>query len=323
MKTVTVSKPGGPEVLQITETEIPILRKNEVLIEVHAAGVNRPDISQRQGTYPPPADASPILGLEVSGVISKVGENSKWKVGDKVCALTPGGAYAEFCAVPDSHCLPIPHGLTFEEAAGIPENYFTVWSNVFMVAQLQPNENFLVHGGTSGIGTTAIQLAKAFGAKVFTTAGSAFKCDTTLLLGATQAINYKEKDFATEFKTESKSMNVILDMVGGDYTPKNIECLAPHGRIVQIATLNGHETKIDLRKIMAKRAVLTGSTLRPRSIEEKAAIARELLQHVWPLLESKKIKVLVDQVYPLTEVQKAHEHIESSRHIGKIILRVK
>jgi NADPH2:quinone reductase len=199
MKTVSFKKTGGPEVLEITESEIPILRKNEVLIEVFAAGVNRPDIAQRSGNYPPPPDASPVLGLEVSGVIHQIGENSRWNVGDKVCALVPGGGYAEFCAVPESHCLPIPHGLTFEEAAGIPENYFTVWSNVFMVAQLQANENFLVHGGTSGIGTTAIQLAKAFGAKVYTTAGSNFKCDAALLLGATQAINYREKDFAVEF----------------------------------------------------------------------------------------------------------------------------
>jgi NADPH2:quinone reductase len=263
MKIVSFRKPGGPEVLEINESEIPTLRKNEVLIEVYAAGVNRPDIAQRAGNYPPPADASPILGLEVSGIIHKVGENSRWKVGDKVCALVPGGGYAEFCAVPESHCLPIPQGLSFEEAAGIPENYFTVWSNVFMVAQLQPNENFLVHGGTSGIGTTAIQLAKAFGAKVYTTAGSEFKCDATLLLGATEAINYKEKDFSAEFK----SIHVILDMVGGEYTPKNIECLAPHGRIVQIATMKGGETTIDLRKVMAKRAVITGSTLRPRTFD--------------------------------------------------------
>jgi NADPH2:quinone reductase len=318
MKIVSFQKPGGPEVLEISESEIPALRKNEILIEVYAAGVNRPDIAQREGSYPPPADASPILGLEVSGVVHKVSENSRWKVGDKVCALVPGGGYAEFCTVPESHCLPIPNGLSFEEAAGIPENYFTVWSNVFMVAQLQPNENFLVHGGTSGIGTTAIQLAKNFGAKVYTTAGSKVKCDATLLLGATEAINYKEKDFAAEFK----SMNVILDMVGGEYTPKNIECLAPHGRIVQIATMKAGETTIDLRKVMTKRAVLTGSTLRPRTIEEKAAIARELYQHVWPLFESKKIKVLIDKIYPFAEVKKAHEHIESSQHIGKIILKI-
>lgn len=291
--------------------------------------MNRPDIAGRMGKYPPPPGASPILGLEVAGTIVQCGKDAvgierPWKNGDRVCALVPGGGYAEYCAVPASHCLPIPAGLTIEEAAGIPETFFTVWANIFQIGKLKANERFLVHGGTSGIGTTAIQLAHAFGAVVFATAGSSEKCTACVALGAKSAIDYKQNDFQAEIAklTDGKGVHLILDMVGGPYTPKNIECLSLDGRLVQIATLLGYETTIDLRKIMQKRILLTGSTLRPRTTEEKAQIASALYEKVWPLLIQKKVKVQVDRVFDMSEVAEAHRYLESSQHIGKIILRM-
>jgi NADPH2:quinone reductase len=319
MKVVTFASPGGPEKLTISEMEIPVPKDEEVLIEVHAAGVNRPDLAQRKGTYPPPPGASPILGLEVSGLISKVPENSHWKVGDQVCALVPGGGYADFCLAPESHVLRNPKGFSFEEAACIPENYFTVWYNVFMIGRLKPNDKFLVHGGSSGIGTTAIQLARAFGAIPFATAGSTEKCKACIDLGAEKAINYKDEDFAEAFK----DMNVILDMVGGPYAAKNIDCLADLGRLIQIAVQKGAEATINLAKIMQKRITLTGSTLRPRSIQEKVLIADELYRHVWPLLEARKVKVIIDKAFPMAEVAQAHQYLEDGQHIGKVVLRMR
>ncbi|MBC7387042.1 MAG: NAD(P)H-quinone oxidoreductase [Cryobacterium sp.] len=311
--------PGGPESLKIATGPKPARADGEMIIEVFAAGVNRPDISQRQGTYPPPPGASPVLGLEVAGLVHAVGPDSRFRIGDRVCALAPGGGYAEYCVVPEGSCLPIPEGLTFEEAAGIPENYFTVWANVFQIGELKAGEKFLVHGGSSGIGTTAIQLARAFGAEVYTTAGSAEKCAKCVEIGADQALNYREKDFENEWK----DLNLILDMVGGKYTRKNIHCLGMRGRLVQIAALQGGEVTFDIFKIMQKRITLTGSTLRPRSVAEKAQIAQELSAKVWPLFREKKLKVLIDRIYPIEEAAEAHKRMESSQHIGKIILQVK
>lgn len=319
MKCVFFDEPGSAEVLRIIDAATPVPGATEALIRVHAAGVNHPDIDQREGAYPPLAGASPILGLEVSGVIESVGAGVKnLKPGDRVCALVPGGGYAEYCVVPATHCLPIPLGLTFEEAAGIPETFFTVWANVFQMAKLQQGENFLVHGGSSGIGTTAIQLAKNFGAHVFTTVGSKEKSEKCVELGAQVAVNYNEQDFSKILK----DLDVVLDMVGGEYTQKNINCMRKNGRLVQIAALNGEKVQINLFSVMKKRLTLTGATMRPRSVEEKAKIASELHDKVWPLLESKKIRVLIDSVFPLVDVQKAHQRMESSQHIGKIILSI-
>lgn len=318
---------GGPEVLLLTRGPTPIPGDEEVLIRVEAAGVNRPDIAGRMGKYPPPPGASPVLGLEVAGTVVQRGKNvggndARWAIGDRVCALVPGGGYAEYCIAPASHCLPIPEGLTMVEAAGIPETFFTVWANVFQMGRLQAGDRFLVHGGTSGIGTTAIQLATAFGATVFATAGSLTKCAACVALGAKAAVDYKRNDFQSEILnlTEGKGVDLILDMVGGTYTSKNIECLAVDGRLVQIATLLGYEATIDLRKIMQKRIHFTGSTMRPRTVAEKAEIASALYEKVWPLLVQKKVKVQVDRVFPMNEVAEAHRYMESSRHIGKIIL---
>ncbi|MDR3606801.1 MAG: NAD(P)H-quinone oxidoreductase [Oligoflexia bacterium] len=323
MKFIECTAPGGPENLKIAEGPRPTPAADQVLIKVHAAGVNRPDLAQRAGHYPPPPGASPILGLEVSGVIEEAGEGSRWQVGDAVCALTPGGGYAEYCIAPAAHCLPIPSGYSFVEAAGIPETYFTVWANVFMLGRLQPGEKLLIHGGSSGIGTTAIQLARAFGAEVFATAGTDEKCQACEKLGA-HAINYKKDDFVTAIKvaTNSSGVNVILDMVGGDYTPRNIECLAPLGRLVQIATLHGGPVSFDLRKVMQKRLLITGSTLRPRSVAEKADIAQALLKNVWPLLENGKVKVIMDRVFRFEEAADAHRYLDAGENIGKITLSV-
>lgn len=323
MRFAECSQPGGPEVLRLSEMPTPTPGDGEIVIKVHAAGVNRPDLLQRKGAYPPPPGASPILGLEVAGEVTAVGANVSLKIGDHVCALTPGGGYAEYCLVPASHCLPIPHGLSMEEAAGIPETFFTVWTNVFQIGRLEKGESFLVHGGSSGIGTTAIQLARSFGAKVFATAGTTEKCNACEKFGA-KAINYKTQDFVAEIKalTGNQGVNLILDMVGGDYTPKNIECLAVGGRIVQIAVQKGSEVQINLMKLMQKRALLTGSTLRPRSIEDKARIAKELHKNVWPLLEAKKVSVQIDRVFPFNEVANAHKHLEAGETIGKVILKL-
>ena len=322
MYVITLKKIGTPDVLEIGDSPIPTPNSDEVLIRVHAAGINRPDILQRQGLYPAPADASPILGLEVAGEISEIGKDvTAWKIGDKVCALVNGGGYAEYAVAPAAQCLPIPDNFSFAQAAALPETFFTVWHNLFQRAQLKAGETLLVHGGTSGIGTTAIQLAVAFGVNVFATAGSMEKCQAITSLGAV-AINYREQDFVAEIKTQTQGqgVNVILDMVGGDYIQRNFSAAAKNARIVNIAFLNGSKTELDLMPLMLKRLTLTGSTLRAQSPQIKAKIAQELKKQVWPLLDQQKIKPIIDSVFPFSEVAKAHERMESSQHIGKIIL---
>ena len=319
MKYVDFDAPGEPDVLHLADGPIPTPSAGEVLIRVAAAGVNRPDIVQRTGKYPPPPGASPILGMEVAGTVALAPADSGWAEGDLVCALIPGGGYAEYCVAPGVQCLPVPHGLSLLEAAGIPETFFTVWANVFQTGGLTSGERFLVHGGSSGIGTTAIQLAHAFGATVFTTAGSAAKCAACVELGAERAINYKESDFAAELQG---AIDLVLDMVGGPYTARNLDCLAQRGRLVQIAMLQGASATINLAKIMQQRLTITGSTMRPRSVAEKGAIALELRDRVWPLLESRRVKVIVDRVFPLAQAADAHRYLEGGAHIGKIILKV-
>jgi NADPH2:quinone reductase len=324
MRFVGLAGPGGPEVLEIRSMPTPAPRAHEVLIKVHAAGINRPDILQRQGKYPPPPGASPVLGLEVAGVVAAAGAEAALDVGAEVCALVPGGGYAEYCLAPGAHCLPVPQGLSLLQAGGIPETFFTVWANVFQIAALKRGELFLVHGGAGGIGTTAIQLAHARGAQVFTTAGTDDKCATCVALGADHAFNYKTQDFVEEIKriTDGRGVDVILDMVGGDYAEKNLNCLALRGRLVQIAVQKGAMASLNLAKIMQKRLIVTGSTLRPRSIEEKAALAQELKADVWPLLEGGKVKVIVDRIVPFTQVRAAHEYFEGGAHVGKVILNM-
>jgi len=311
--------------LQLTARLTPKPASHQVLIKVLAAGVNRPDISQRKGLYPPPTGASDILGLEVSGTIVLVGAAvSHLSVGDKVCALVTGGGYAGYCLASALLCLPIPKGLSFVEAAALPETFFTVWSNVFDRAQLRAKETLLIHGGSSGIGVAAIQLAKAFQAKVIVTAGSEEKCNACVKLGADTAINYKKQDFVTTVHkaTRTKGVNVILDMVGGDYFPRNVKCLAYDGRLVQIALQQGIKSEINLLPILVKRLTITGSTLRARDDAFKADIANKLHKNVWPLLASGKIKPIIDSTFTLDEAEKAHEVMESSQHIGKLILEV-
>jgi NADPH2:quinone reductase len=296
-----------------------------VLIKVAAAGVNRPDVMQRKGLYPPPPGASDIPGLEVAGTIQALGDNiHHLNIGDRVCALLTGGGYAEYCLASAALCLPVPAGLSFTQAAALPETFFTVWSNIFDRAQLQPGETLLVHGGASGIGTTAIQLTKAFNATVVITAGSENKCNFCVDLGADAAINYKEKDFVEEIKqfTVNKGVDVILDMIGGDYFPRNLKCMADDARLVQIAIQNGPKAEINLLPVMLNRLTITGSTLRARDDIFKAAIAGKLLDKVWPLLESGKIKPIIHSTFALTDAAKAHQLMESSQHIGKIILTV-
>ncbi len=322
MRYIDTNGSGDADILHVCEGIIPQPAEQQVLIKVFAAGINRPDIFQRKGLYPPPVDASSILGLEVAGEIVAVGENvSGWKNGDKVCALVNGGGYAEHAIAPAAQCLPIPDNFSFLEAAALPETFFTVWHNLFQRARLASDEILLVHGGTSGIGTTAIQLAIAFGVKVFATAGSAEKCKAIESFGAV-AINYREQDFVTEIKAQTygQGANVILDMVGGDYIQRNFSAAAKDGRIVNIAFLNGSKTELDLMPLMLKRLTFTGSTLRAQSPQVKADIAQELQQHVWPLLNQQKIKPVIDSVFPFSEVVKAHERMESSLHIGKIVL---
>jgi putative PIG3 family NAD(P)H quinone oxidoreductase len=323
MRFIDMAGPGGPEVLKLATGPVPRPGPQEVLIRVAAAGVNRPDVLQRLGSYPPPSGASPVLGLEVSGTIAALGPAvSEWRAGDEVCALTPGGGYAEYCVAPAPHCLPVPSGLPLIEAAGLPETFFTVWTNVFDRGRLKPGESFLVHGGSSGIGTTAIQLARAFGARVFATAGSPEKCEVCAQLGAERAINYREEDFPAVIKeaTQGRGVDVILDMVGGDYIEKNLRSLAVEGRLVEIAFLQGSKATLDLVHVMVRRQTITGSTLRPRSIEDKAAIARSLREKVWPLLEAKQVRPVIDRTFPLAEAAEAHRLMESSGHIGKILL---
>ena len=325
MKAVEIGEPGGPRALRMTERPMPEPGEGEVLIRVKCAGVNRPDVLQRMGAYPPPQGASDLPGLEVSGVVEKAGPGaSRFAAGDTVCALTAGGGYAEFVTVHESNALPIPGGFTFSEAAAIPETYFTVWHNVFQRGGLQPGETFLVHGGTSGIGTTAIQLAKAFGSTVITTAGSAEKCAACEKLGADRAVNYREEDFveAVGEATGGYGADVILDMVGGDYISRNYKAAAIEGRVVQIAFLGGAKAEANFSLLMMKRLVHTGSTLRARSVEFKGALAAELYENVWPLLADRKVQPVMDMIYPLAEAWRAHERMEAGSHIGKIVLDV-
>jgi len=323
MKAIAIAKPGGPEVLELREIARPEPRHGEILIRVEAAGVNRPDTIQRMGLYPPPPGAPETPGLEVAGeVVATRPGVTLWKAGDRVCALLGGGGYAEYATVHETHALPIPKGFSAIEAAALPETFFTVWTNVFERGALKAGETFLVHGGTSGIGTTAIQLANCFGARVFATAGSAEKCAACLQLGAEAAINYREQDFVTEVKalTGGRGVDVILDMVGGPYIPRNIQSAAPDGRIVSIAFLQGSVAEVNFMPVMLKRLTLTGSTLRPRGIEEKAALARALREKVWPLIEAGRVRPRIDATFPLADAAKAHELMEKSTHIGKIVL---
>ncbi len=322
MKSIYIEKPGAAENLSVIESEIPVPKEDEVLLRVYAAGVNRPDILQRQGVYPPPADASPILGLEVAGEVVVCGKQARsLQLGDKVCALVSGGGYAEYVVAPQAQCMPIPKHYSYEQAAALPETFFTVWHNLFQRAKLTSGETVLIHGGASGIGTTAIQLASAFGAKVYATASTPEKCEAISLLGA-EAICYKQEDFVAAIKrlTHGQGVNVILDIVGGDTLQKNFSAAALEGRIVNIAFLNGSKITLDLMPLMLKRLTLTGSTLRAQSVLMKAKIADELLQHVWPLLNQEKIKPVIDSVYALSDVIKAHQRMESNLHVGKIVL---
>ncbi len=316
---------GPPEVLLPAEMDVPAPGKGEVLIKVAAAGVNRPDVIQRTGHYPPPPGASDVLGLEVAGVVVGTGEGvTEPALGEQVCALVISGGYAEYCVAPAALCLPVPAPLSLIEAAGLPETCFTVWTNVFERGRLQAGESFLVHGGTSGIGTTAIPLAKAFGARVFATAGSAEKCQVCRDLGAEIAINHRSEDFVAVVKaaTGRRGVDVILDMVGGDYIQRNISALAPDGRLVQIAFLKGSKAELDLMPVMLKRLTVTGSTLRARPVAEKASIAAALKAKVWPLLEAGQLKPVIHTTLPLAQAAEAHRLMESNRHIGKIILTV-
>ncbi len=326
MRYVATREPGPPDVLALDQAPTPAPKPGDVLIEVAYAGVNRPDCIQRAGHYPPPADASPILGLEVAGTVVAVGEGkSEWSVGDKVCALTPGGGYAEYCVAPAAHCLPLPGGLTLLEAASLPENYFTVWNNLFDRVHLAFGETLLVHGGSSGIGLTAIQLAKAFGATVITTVGNADKVAFCRSIGADHVINYREQEFVAEVAaiTAKQGVNVVLDMVGGDYIEKNIKCLALEGRMVFVAFLQGSKVITEWRHVMMKRLTITGSTLRASPTKRKAQIAQSLRAGVWPLFDAKKLKPVIYRVFPLGEAAEAHRLMESSAHIGKIMLEVR
>ncbi len=322
MRAIEISKPGGPEVLQLADRPVPNPAHDQVVIKVAYAGVNRPDALQRAGLYNPPEGASDLPGLEAAGEVVACGAGvSTVTVGDQVCALLPGGGYAEYVATSAAHCLPVPQGLTLQQAACLPETFFTVWSNVFMRGGLQAGERFLVHGGSSGIGTTAIQLAKAFGARVFTTAGSDAKCAACVDLGAEVAINYREADFVEKMQATGGA-DLILDMVGGPYIQRNIKALADDGRLVQIAFLQGMKAELNLVQLMTRRLTITGSTLRPQSDLAKARIADQLRQHVWPLLSAGKIAPVMDQEFTLADAAAAHARMESSAHIGKIVLKV-
>lgn len=328
MRYIDHGKGGAPNVMQVAEGAQPALKAGEVLIEVEYAGVNRPDVLQRSGSYPPPPGASPILGLEVSGRVAAVAPDvAEWQVGDRVCALTPGGGYAEYCAAPAANCLPIPEGLGMRDAASLPENWFTVYDNVITRGRLATGETILIHGGSSGIGLAAIQLAKVLaGATVYTTVGSAEKADYCRRMGADVAINYREQDWAAEVwtLTQKRGVDVVLDMVGGDYVAKNLRSLALEGRLVQIAFLKESRlAEFDAMPIMLKRLTFTGSTLRPRTVAQKAAIAQALRRDVWPLFASKQLRPYVHRTFPLAEARAAHELMESSAHIGKIMLEVR
>jgi len=325
MRAVEIAKPGGPEVLVPASRPLPAPKPREILVKVAAAGVNRPDVLQRMGLYPVPPDASDLPGLEIAGEVVACGAEARmWKVGASVCALAHGGGYAEYCTVPEVQALPVPRGLSMVEAASLPETFFTVWSNVYDRGRLKPGETLLVQGGSSGIGVTAIQMARAMGNRVLATAGSDEKCAACVRLGADKAINYRTQDFQAEVlaATGGKGVNVVLDMVGGDYVPKELKCLADEGRLVFIAFLRGPKTELDINEVMRRRLVLTGSTLRPRPVEFKGAVARSLREHVWPLIEAGKIKPVVFKTFPLAEAAEAHRLMESSQHIGKLVLTV-
>jgi NADPH2:quinone reductase len=325
MKAIEITRPGGPETLRLTERPAPVPGAGEVLIRVEAAGINRPDVLQRKGGYAPPPGASDLPGLEIAGRIEG-GDvaGSGFSIGDAVCALVTGGGYAEYCAAPAGQCLPVPAGLSFAEAAALPETYFTVWSNVFDRARLAPGESLLVQGGTSGIGVAAVQLAAALGNTVYATAGSDEKCAACRKLGAKRAINYRTEDFVAAIKQEThgRGVDVILDMVAGDYLPREIECLADEGRLVIIALLGGSRAPLDMNAVLRRRLTVTGSTLRPRPVEFKAAIARRLRAVVWPLIEAGRLKPMLFKTFPLTEASDAHALMESSQHVGKIVLTV-
>ena len=322
MRAIEITEPGGPDVLKLCERPVPTAGPGQVILKVAYAGVNRPDALQRAGSYAPPPTASPLPGLEASGEVVAVGEGVGWPaVGDQVCALLPGGGYAEYVATPAAHCLPVPQGMSLDRAACLPETFFTVWSNVFQRGSLTAGERFLIHGGSSGIGTTAIQLANHFGARVFVTAGSAEKCQACLDLGAERAINYREEDFVEILRAEGGA-NLILDMVGGDYLPRNVKCLADDGRLVQIAFLQGPKVALNFAQVMTRRLTITGSTLRPQSDLAKAKIAAALREHVWPLLDAGRIGPVMDSEFALEDAAKAHARMESSGHIGKIVMKV-
>jgi NADPH2:quinone reductase len=325
MRAIEITKPGAPDVLQLCERPIPAPKAGEILIKVHAAGINRPDVLQRTGNYPVPPGASDLPGLEVAGeVVDGDFAGSSFQKGDMVCALVQGGGYAEYCAAPVEQALPIPKGLSPVEAASLPETYFTVWSNVFDRGRLSGNETLLVQGGTSGIGVTAIQLATALGHRVFATAGSDDKCRACESLGAERAINYRTEDFTEVVKsaTGGKGADVILDMVAGDYLPREINCLADDGRLIIIALLGGAKSTVDLSQVLRRRLTITGSTLRPRPVAFKAAIAAKLREHVWPLFESGKIKPVIYQTFPLEQAAQAHALMETNTHTGKIMLKI-
>jgi putative PIG3 family NAD(P)H quinone oxidoreductase len=322
MTVIEISTPGGPEVLRPAKRPVPPLGPGDVLVRVEGAGVNRPDLSQRMGRYPPPPGASDIPGLEIAGTIVAIGSAAqRWREGDAVCALVAGGGYAEFCVAPEPQCLPIPSGFTSHEAAAIPETFFTVWTNLFQRAKLAAGARVLVHGGTSGIGTTAIQLARAFGATVFATAGSDEKCAACERLGAS-AINYRTADFAEVIRdrTGGRGVDVVLDIIGGSYFQRNLDCLAMQGRLVQIGLQGGTRTEINLVQVMQRRLTITGSTLRPRSVEEKGAIASELEANVWPLFAARQVAPVIERTFPLVEAAEAHRLLESGSVIGKIVL---
>lgn len=326
MDAVVASGPGGPEVMSLGSVPVPVPAAGEVLVRVAAAGVNRPDVAQRLGSYPPPPGASPLMGLEVAGEVAALGEGvTRWAVGDRVCGLANGGGYAQFCAVPEGQCLPWPDGYDAVRAAALPENMFTVWANLFGHGRLRPGETVLVHGGTSGIGVTAIQLAHAWGARVYATAGSREKCDACVRLGADGAINYREGDWAEGLRafTAGRGVDVVLDMIGASYLKQNVASLARDGRLVLIAFLGGARAEtFDMTQIMVRRLTITGSTMRPRTAAEKAAIADALLAEVWPRLSAGTCAPVIHATFPLAEVAAAHRLMESSAHIGKIMLTV-
>jgi NADPH2:quinone reductase len=322
MLAIEIAHPGDPDVLRAVERPTPQLADGEVLVRVEAAGVNRPDIFQRRGGYPPPPGASDLLGLEIAGTVVDVRGDTRWRPGDRVCALIAGGGYAEYCAVPAPQCLPIPEGMDAVTAAAIPETYFTVWSNLFQRGRLTAGERVLVHGGTSGIGSTAIQLGRAFGATMIATAGSDAKCEACLSLGAAHAINYRTRDFVAAVKevTNGEGVDIVLDIVGGDYLPRNIDCLRMDGRLILVGLMGGAKAEIRLFPIMQKRLTITGSLLRPRTVAEKGAIARELEEKVWPLLARGEARPIVHATFPLREAAAAHRLLESGEVIGKVVL---